>query len=236
MLKFAGQMNLSETAFARAGVRSGEYSLRWFTPAVEVDLCGHATVATAYALWNSGRADRGRPILFQTRKHGLLPVQLDQEDDRVWLDFPQLGLAQHEPPSGLCEALGVMASQVKFVGFTATFAFFVELDSAETVKALAPSMAAVAKLPCRSVVVSAAGGERTDYVLRYFAPAQGIDEDPVTGSAQCYLGPYWARALNKTSLVSHQLSKRGGEILVRVNSERVKLGGRARVVTEGRLV
>jgi len=213
-------MNLSETAFLTP--HDGGYRLRWFTPAVEVDLCGHATVASAHVLWEDGHLPPGQQARFHTRS-GLLLA--DQRGDWIELDFPAKIVTEAPAPAELLPSLGI--AQATFVGKNA-FDYLVEVDSEETVRALSPDHSTLRKIPVRGVIVTArsTGGE-FDFVSRFFAPGSGIDEDPVTGSAHVALGPYWAGRLGKNELVAFQASARGGVVRVKLQGDRVLLGGQA---------
>jgi PhzF family phenazine biosynthesis protein len=228
MQAVALEMNLSETAFLVPG--EDGYGLRWFTPAVEVALCGHATLASAHVLWEEGHLPRARQARFHT-KSGLLTAA--RAGDWIELDFPAKPETATPAPPGLAEALGAAP---KYVGKN-QFDYLVELDAEETVRRLAPDHTALAKLPVRGVMVT---GRATtapyDFVSRFFAPGSGIAEDPVTGSAHCALGPFWAARLGRTELLAYQASPRGGVVRVRVAGDRVKLGGRAVTVLRGELV
>jgi PhzF family phenazine biosynthesis protein len=229
MRNVAREMNLSETAFLVP--RDGGYSLRWFTPAVEVDLCGHATVASAHVLWQDGHLPEGRQARFYTRS-GLLTA--DQRGDWIELDFPAKIAVPAEPPAELLPALGV--NEAKFVGKNA-FDYLVEVDSEETVRALSPDHSTLRLVPVRGVIVTArSSGPDFDFVSRFFAPGSGIDEDPVTGSAHTALGPYWAGVLGRSEFTAFQASPRGGVVRVRVNGDRVLLGGQAVTVMTGELM
>ncbi len=223
----AAEMNLSETAFAWPA--GGGYGLRWFTPAVEVDLCGHATLATAHVLWESGRADGA--LVFQTRSGAL---GAEEEGGLIHLDFPATPAARAEPPPALLSALGIHEGGAVEVR-RGRFDYMVVLDEASDVRALAPDFRALRDLDVRGVIVTAMGdeGEGVDFVSRFFAPGAGIDEDPVTGSAHCTLGPYWSERLKLASVVGYQASPRGGTVRVDVRGDRVRLGGRAVTVLEG---
>ncbi len=229
MRNVAREMNLSETAFLVP--REDGYNLRWFTPAVEVDLCGHATVASAHVLWEDGHLPQGRQARFHTRS-GLLTA--DQRGEWIELDFPAKVAVPSEAPAELLPALGVAAA--KFVGRNA-FDYLVEADSEETVRALSPDHTTLRKVPVRGVIVTArSSNHEFDFVSRFFAPGSGIDEDPVTGSAHTALGPYWAGILGKSELMAFQASARGGVVRVQVRGDRVLLGGQAVTVMTGELV
>ena len=233
MRDVAREMNLSETAFlvpkSSAPAADG-YHLRWFTPALEVDLCGHATVASAHVLWEDGHLPAGTQARFHTRS-GLLLA--DRRGDWIELDFPATPPVPVEPPSYLLDALGTTS---RFVGKT-RFDYFIEADSEKTVRGLNPDFTALRKLGVRGVIVTAqSSSPEFDFVSRFFAPGAGVDEDPVTGSAHTALGPYWADILGKTELMAYQASPRGGVVKVRVAGDRVKLGGQAVTVMTGDLV
>jgi PhzF family phenazine biosynthesis protein len=234
MRDVAREMNLSETAFLfqRAGVpRDDGYDLRWFTPAVEVDLCGHATLASAHVLWEDGHLPEGRQARFHTRS-GLLTA--DRRGGWIELDFPAKVAVPAEAPAELLPALGIAGA--KFVGKNA-FDYLVEVDSEETVRALSPDHFTLRKVPVRGVIVTArSSSARFDFVSRFFAPGVGVDEDPVTGSAHTALGPYWAGILGKSEFTAFQASARGGVVKVRVRGDRVVLGGQAVTVMVGDLV
>ncbi|MBI5136575.1 MAG: PhzF family phenazine biosynthesis protein [Nitrospirae bacterium] len=230
MQQVAAEMNLSETAFVQ---RQGEgFALRWFTPTVEVDLCGHATLATAHVLWETGRARPGHDIVFHTRS-GELGARM--EGGWIWLDFPADPPQPVRAPDGLAAALGVEPLHVG----RGRFDLLVELPTAQTVRELAPDLLALGRLPVRGVIVTAAGdrdeGGEIDFVSRFFAPALGIPEDPVTGSAHCTLAPFWHERTGLHEMVGHQVSKRGGTVRVR-SGRRVALGGQAVTVLTGELL
>src|SRR5229473_261289 len=210
MQAVAREMNLSETAFL---VRQADgFQLRWFTPAVEVDLCGHATVASAHALWEEGHLAPGEQARFYTRS-GLLTA----ERNGTWIEL-DLPAKPEEPavaPDGLVEALG---ASPKYTGRNA-FDYIVELDSEEAVRALQPNFALLGEIPVRGVIVTSRAADY-DFISRFFAPASGIQEDPVTGSAHCCLGPFWRERLNKTEFVAYQASARGGVLRVQVQGDR----------------
>ena len=228
MQKVAREMNLSETAFLVP--EADGYALRWFTPAVEVALCGHATLASAHVLWEDGHLPAGRQARFHT-KSGLLTG--DRAGDWIELDFPAKREEPAVPPAGLAEALGAAP---KYVG-RSQFDYLVEVDGEATVRGLQPDHRALAALPVRGVIVTArADSPGYDFVSRFFAPGSGVAEDPVTGSAHCALGPFWQSRLGKRELVAYQASPRGGVVRVRVDGERVKLGGKAVTILRGELL
>jgi len=226
MLSVAKEMNLPETAFLVR--RADGFDLRWFTPAVEVALCGHATVASAHALWEEGHLAPGEQARFHTLS-GLLTA--DRAGDWIELDFPAKPETSAPAPEGLVEALG---AEPKYIGKNA-FDYLVELDSEATVRGLKPNHAMLKKLPVRGVMVTSRAADY-DFVSRFFAPGSGIEEDPVTGSAHCCLGPYWAPRLGKSEFVAYQASDRGGVVRVRLVGDRVKLGGQAVTVLRGALM
>jgi PhzF family phenazine biosynthesis protein len=229
MRDVAREMNLSETAFLAP--QNGGYQLRWLTPAVEVALCGHATLASAHVLWQDGHLPEGRQARFHTRS-GLLTA--DRHGDWIEMDFPSKPAVPAEAPGELLSALGVTAA--RYVGRNA-FDYLVEIDSEEALRALAPDHSTLRKLPVRGIIVTARG-ERDgfDFVSRFFAPGSGIDEDPVTGSAHTALAPYWAGQLGKSEMIGYQASARGGVVKVRLEGERVMLGGQAVTVMTGELL
>jgi PhzF family phenazine biosynthesis protein len=227
MQAVAKEMNLSETAFIRP--EADGYGLRWFTPAVEVDLCGHATLATAHVLWESGRLELGRQARFHTRS-GLLTAE--QRGPEIELDFPASVTEPTTLLPWLGEALGV---EPLYIGKT-RFDYLVEVGSEEIVRGLRPDVSRLKALSVRGVIVtSAAAAPGYDFVSRFFAPGAGIDEDPVTGSAHCALGPFWGDRLGKKEMIAFQASERGGTIRVRLDGSRVRLGGQAVTVIRGEL-
>jgi PhzF family phenazine biosynthesis protein len=227
MLNIAREMNLAETAFL---VRQKDgYDLRWFTPAVEVDLCGHATLASAHVLWEDGHLEPNVQARFHT-KSGLLTA--DRRDAWIELDFPATAAAPASPPAGLIDALG---AKPLFVG-RSRFDYLVEVNDEATVRRIAPNLDALARVEARGVIVtSRADKGKYDFVSRFFAPQSGVPEDPVTGSAHCALTPYWSAKLGKKELVAYQASPRGGELRVRLDGDRVRLGGQAVTVLRGEL-
>ncbi|MDE1163828.1 MAG: PhzF family phenazine biosynthesis protein [Pseudomonas sp.] len=223
MQQIAAEHNLAETAFL---VREGlAWHIRWFTPTTEVPLCGHATLASAFVLYEV-YGETGEAIEF-TSKSG--PLSVSREDGRLLLDFPTLvptevGVTLDVERALGCEVVDVLGSNE----------LFVVLASEQAVRECAPDMAALAKLPWLGAIVTARG-DHHDFVSRYFAPAIGIPEDPVTGSTHCSLIPYWSQRLNKLSLSAYQCSARGGELFCRLEGDRVKIGGFATLVASGRL-
>jgi len=237
MQNVAREMNLSETAFLvpRANGYKGEdwpseIDLRWFTPAVEVDLCGHATVASAHALWETGRLSTDAPARFHTRS-GVLTAE--RRGQWIELDFPSLPEQAAEPPAELASALGITP---KYVG-KSRFDYLVEVDSQMTLQSLRPDFATLRKVEGRGVIVtSRSASAEYDFVSRYFAPSYGIDEDPVTGSSHCVLAPFWAGRLGRQEMIGFQASARSGVVRVRLAGDRVRLGGKAVIVLRGELV
>ena len=228
MQAVAAEMNLSETAFVRP--LGDGFELRWFTPAIEVDLCGHATLASAHALWCEGVLAGDSPIRFHTRS-GVLTCKRD--GTFIELDFPATPVEDSEPPEGLLDALGV---QPTFVG-ESKFDKFVLVESEQIVRSLKPDFAALRQISMRGVIVTSVSNDpQFDFVSRFFAPAAGVNEDPVCGSAHCCLGPYWSKQLGKNEMTAFQASARGGFVRVRINGDRVFLGGQAVTVMNGDLV
>ncbi len=226
MRDVAREMNLSETAFLYP--ESDGYRLRWLTPSVEVDLCGHATLASAHVLWEDAHLSPGGQAVFHTRSGRLTA---DRRGEWIELDFPATIAVGAESPPGMTDALGCKA---RFVG-RSKFDYLVEVATAAEVRELKPDFARLRGIGARGVIVTAASGDGFDFVSRFFAPGSGIDEDPVTGSAHCCLGPYWGQRLSKTEMLAFQASARGGTVRVTVKSDRVLLGGRAVTVLRGEL-
>jgi PhzF family phenazine biosynthesis protein len=223
------EMNLAETAFLVP--RPDGYGLRWFTPTVEMDLCGHATLASAHVLWETGRLPASETAGFHTRSGLLTAVR---RGDWIELDFPATPDAPVEAPTGLAEALGI--SPLLYVG-KGRFDYIVELDGEEAVRGLRPDFARLAKIDARGVIVtSRSASSDWDFVSRFFAPASGIDEDPATGSAHCCLAPFWSRRLRKDTFLARQVSARGGVLKVELRGDRVGLGGQAVTVLRGELL
>jgi PhzF family phenazine biosynthesis protein len=227
MQHVAAEMNLAETAFL---VRRGAaFDLRWFSPAVEIDLCGHATLASAHALWELGELPRETMAEFHTKSGRLTATP---QNGWIELDFPATPAVAADLPEGLAAAIGATP---RFVG-RSRFDYLLELDDEKTVRALAPDFVALASLPVRGVIVtSRASTDGVDFVSRFFAPRAGIDEDPVTGSAHCCLTPYWSDRLGRTAFVARQVSPRGGTLRVSLDGDRVKLRGQAVTVLRGQL-
>jgi PhzF family phenazine biosynthesis protein len=226
MQSVAREMNLSETAFLLR--QADGYQLRWFTPVVEVDLCGHATLAAAHALWEEGHVPPAAQARFHTRS-GLLTAQ--RNGDWIEMDFPATLEKPEQAPDGLVEALG---ANPNYIGRN-KFDYIVELDSEDTVRRLKPNFALLEKITVRGVIVTSRAAEY-DFISRFFAPAAGINEDPVTGSAHCCLGPFWSARLHRTEFLAYQASVRGGVVRVRLAGDRVLLGGQAVTVLRGELL
>jgi PhzF family phenazine biosynthesis protein len=228
MQQVANEMNLSETAFLDK--REDGYNLRWFTPSVEIALCGHATLASAHVLWETGQLDGDEEARFHT-KSGLLTAK--RRGEWIELDFPATPAAPAPLPDGLAEALGV---EPQYVGRNA-FDYLIEVESEEALRAIKPDFTRLKSLGVRGVIVtSPSASARYDFVSRFFAPGSGVDEDPVTGSAHCCLGPFWAERLGRKELTAYQASSRGGIVRVRPSGDRVYLGGQAVTVLRGELL
>ena len=225
----AMEMNLSETAFVWP--EGDGYRLRWLTPAVEVDLCGHATLAASHVMWETGRVPAGRTIRFETRS-GMLTAE--PRDGLIELDFPARPAALGPIDQTVADALGTNPAAYGLNGMDA----FVVVASEAEVRRLRPDFRQLGTVGVRGVIVTAEAdaGKPYDFVSRFFAPGSGIDEDPVTGSAHCCLAPYWGERLGKTEMTGYQASKRGGMVRVRLAGNRVKLGGTAVTMTRGELL
>lgn len=219
----AAENNLAETAFL---VRDGDdYRLRWFTPTIEVPLCGHATLASAAVVMERLEPRRVR-VIFHTASG---PLTVRRSDVGYIMDFPVRRSEPVSMPPGLVAALGVVPVEV----VADSFNYLAELKSAQVVRELAPDIAAIARLDRSGVIITAPGDGPYDFVSRYFAPAKGIAEDPVTGGAHCALAPYWAKRLGKAEFRAFQASRRGGEIVCRVIGDRVELAGSCIFYLEG---
>ena len=228
MQNVAREMNLSETAFLHR--REDGFDLRWFTPAVEVDLCGHATLASAHVLWEEGHLQPDEQARFSTRS-GLLTAQRDGE----WIDL-DLPIEADEPVEAPPDLVRALAITPKYVGKN-RFDYVVEVDTEAAVREMKPDFSLLQTLPARGVIVtSLSASPEFDFVCRFFAPAAGINEDPVTGSAYCCLGPFWQQRLKKDAFMAYQASLRGGIVRVRLESGRVLLGGKAITVLRGELL
>lgn len=227
MQQVAQEMNLSETAFFYP--EADGYRLRWFTPTVEVDLCGHATLATGHVLWSEGHLSNEQPARFHTRS-GLLTAR--RLGDWIELNFPANPSHPIAEPDGLAQALGATPTAV----VENSLGYLVELESAAAVRDLRPDFAALGRFPVHGVIVTSLGEAPYDFVSRFFAPALGIDEDPVTGAAHCCLGPYWREELGKTNFLAYQASTRGGVVKVQDESDRILISGQAVTIFKGDLL
>jgi PhzF family phenazine biosynthesis protein len=227
MQHVAAEMNLSETAFL---IRRGDaFDLRWFSPVVEIDLCGHATLASAHVLWETGELPAEAVAEFHTKSGRLTATR---QNGWIELDFPATPASPAAAPDGLAEAIGATP---RYVG-RSRFDYLLELEDERTVRELKPDFTRLKSLSVRGVIVtSRASSEGVDFVSRFFAPGAGIDEDPVTGSAHCCLTPYWSDRLGRTAFVARQLSPRGGTLRVALEGDRVKLRGQAVTVLRGEL-
>lgn len=221
----ARQMNLSETAFLVR--REDGFDLRWFTPTKEVDLCGHATLGSAHALWESGQLAAGAEARFLTRS-GWLSAK--QRDGWIEMDFPAKIETAADAPTALIDALGCTPV---YVGKN-QFDYLIEVGSEAELRALNPNHSLLKTLPVRGVIVTSRSADY-DFVSRFFAPGAGVEEDPVTGSAHCALAPYWGKKLGRTEMRAFQILQRGGEVRVRLEGDRVILGGQAVTVWRGEL-
>lgn len=227
LLAISAENNLAETAFI---VPAGNnFELRWFTPKIEVDLCGHATLATAFLLFEVLEPGRTH-VEFITRKAGTLTVT--RKDDLITMDFPARASSAITAPDGLAHALGAAPVGVwrSAANFLCTF------ENEADVLALTPDLRALAKFDCHGVIATAPGkGDDIDFVSRFFAPAVGIDEDPVTGSAHCTLAPFWGARLGRQQLVARQISPRGGTLYLALDGDRVKIAGKALLYLKGEI-
>jgi predicted PhzF superfamily epimerase YddE/YHI9 len=228
----AAQMNLSETAFLLPIERSNDWELRWFTPKAEVDLCGHATLASAHFLWQTGTLQPEFPAIFRTRSGQLTCIK---RGGWIEMDFPA------EPPVPADDAPPQLLSALNACGQIVgkkrnRFDYLIELPDEQTLRNLKPDFRALAALPTRGTIVTARSSEpKYDFVSRFFAPAVGVDEDPATGSAHCCLAPYWSARLGKTEMLAYQTSARGGVVRVTAKGNRVLLAGEAVTVVTGEL-
>ena len=235
MQAMAAEMNLSETAFLLPEGDLEEdscqncYRLRWFTPKVEVKLCGHATLASAHILWQTGLLPSSETARFLTRS-GELTAR--KRGDWIELNFPARPAAEAQAPEGMIESLGV---EPLFVG-KANEDYLVEVASEAEVRRAAPDFAALKSAQARGIILtSKADSVQLDFVSRFFAPAVGINEDPVTGSSHTTLVPYWSHKLGKTEMAAHQASARGGDLRLRLEGERVIIGGQAVTIFSGQI-
>jgi PhzF family phenazine biosynthesis protein len=226
MLNIAAENNLAETAFY-VPVESG-FHIRWFTPTVEVDLCGHATLAAAYVIFNIENYE-GYTVKFQSRSGEL---RVDCKEDWLTLNFPADQYHVAVPPPALAESLNTTALLEVYKG---KMDYMVVVESEEVVKTLDFDIIILSTIPARGIIVTAPGSD-VDFVSRFFAPQSGIDEDPVTGSAHTTLIPYWAEKLEKNKLSAKQLSKRGGFLKCELDGERVYIGGQAKLYLKGEII
>ncbi|MEO6696179.1 MAG: PhzF family phenazine biosynthesis protein [Ignavibacteria bacterium] len=232
LLNVAAEMNLSETAFVKK--ETGAFSLRWFTPKVEVELCGHATLASAHILWQEGILKPGEEAVFNTVFSGKLTAK--KEGDEITLNFPLIPVKDSHSTPELESALGDKPVYVGDCG-VGEYNYLIEFESEDQIINLKPDFSLLAKIPKFGFIVTAkAENKNYDFVSRYFAPAKGINEDPVTGSAHCSLAPYWSGKLNKNEMNAYQASHRGGYLKVRIENDRVLLIGKAVTVLESNLI
>ncbi len=224
----AGEMNLPETAFLLK--KEDGFRLRWFTPEIEVDLCGHATLASAHVLWESGRLKKKEIAKFDTNS-GILTAE--RNGKWIELNFPIEEEKETEAPAELIDSLGI---NPLYVGKN-RFDYLIEVESEEIIKNLDPDFSLMKTVDARGIIVTSKSDfSRFDFVSRFFAPAIGVNEDPVTGSSHCCLGYYWEKRLGKSEFAARQLSKRGGTIRVKVSGDRIILGGQAITVLKGDLL
>lgn len=232
MQNLAAELNLSETAIIQPFLgESTHYQLRWFTPEVEVNLCGHATLASAHVLFSEGRVPHGSIIRFQTKSGELVCSQ--DEEGWISMEFPLRPAVEVQPPPNLLFSLGL--DRALFVGRNEENDLIVEVEKAETLRLIEPDFEGLGYMDARGIMVTSPGDGRFDFLSRFFAPAVGIPEDPVTGSAHCCLAPYWAKKLGKDRLVGFQASERGGEVRMELRGNLVILKGHAVTVMKGAL-
>ncbi|MCS6261088.1 PhzF family phenazine biosynthesis protein [Shewanella baltica] len=224
--QMAAENNLAETAFLV--LDAGDYLLRWFTPTTEVPLCGHATLASAAVVMERLQPNRTKVVFHSISG----PLTVTRTETGYIMDFPARYPEPVETPIGMADVLSAIPVEVAADAFN----YLVLLDSAQAVRELSPDIAAIARMDRSGLIVTAPGDNGYDFVSRYFAPAKGIPEDPVTGGAHCGLAPYWAKRLNKKSFRAYQASKRGGEILCRLVGERIELEGACVFYLEGEVL
>lgn len=240
MRSVAAEMNLSETAFVFPD--AGQLRIRWWTPAVEVDLCGHATIAATFAIRELAASGslpeaivpfwKDNTVQFISRSG---PLMAEHSSHGITLDFPATRVESCSPPDGLVDSLRLNTAEVLFCG-RSRFDYLVQLPDAARVRQLQPDLTRLASLPVRGIIVTAVGDESShDFVSRFFAPAAGVPEDPVTGSAHCALAPFWAPQFGRDTLFGYQASKRGGLVRMELRGERVRLSGKAVLVSRGEL-
>jgi len=228
MQNVAKEMNLSETAFLHNEEEG--FNLRWFTPAAEVDLCGHATLASAHILWETGLLNPKAQAIFHTRS-GILTAE--KKGGEIELNFPA---TPEEPANALPALLEALRITPQYVG-RSKFDFLIEVGSEESLRKIEPDFSLMKTVPIRgTIVTSVATSSPYDFISRFFAPRVGVNEDPVTGSAHCTLGPFWSRRLGKHEFIAYQASERGGVLRVRLAGDRVYLGGQAVTVFRGEWV
>jgi PhzF family phenazine biosynthesis protein len=222
MLNVASEMNCSETAFLCP--EEDGYRLRWFTPRVEVDLCGHATLSSAHILWEKGYLQPEDQVTFYTRS-GELTARKDHE--WTMLNFPSLSVEESPIPT---ELIGLIQADILYFGMS-KFDWLVEINNEEYLKTFQPDISQIKKLPARGLIITSRS-RQYDFISRFFAPAVGVDEDPVTGSAHSVLTPYWANKLGKSELLAYQASARGGELKLQHKGARVEIAGQAVTIME----
>ncbi len=224
MQKIALENNLAETAFFVK--KDDVYEIRWFTPLSEIDLCGHATVASAFVIFEILKTEENL-VKFHSHKSGELSVE--KTGDVLTLDFPSRPVSETETPEGLIEAIGKQPKEV-----LKARDYFLVYETEQEIADIAPNFSELLKIPTHAVIVTAKG-ESCDFVSRFFAPEVGIFEDPVTGSAHCNLIPYWAEKLGKSEMFARQISQRGGELFCKLEGDRVKIGGNAVLYLKGEI-
>jgi PhzF family phenazine biosynthesis protein len=224
MQKIALENNLSETAFFVEN--NGVYEIRWFTPTFEIDLCGHATLASAFVIFDVLRAEE-RSVKFHSHKSGELTVE--KNGDVLTLDFPSRPVQRCDAPEGLIEAIGKQPKEI-----LKSRDYFLVYETEREVSDIKPNFSRLSDIDALGFIVTAKG-ETSDFVSRFFAPEVGVPEDPVTGSAHCNLIPFWAERLGKTELFARQISKRGGELFCELRGDRVKIGGHATLYLKGEI-
>lgn len=218
MLNIAAENNLAETAFIVPAKGEVDFELRWFTPTVEIDLCGHATLAAAYTLFRHLNFNAEK-VSFSTRSGVLL---VSREGDQLTMDFPARAPEKKPVPSDILEALGI--ESVQYSGLSRDW--LLQVDNEQSVANLNPDFSQLKKVSDQAIIVTARG-QQHDFVSRFFAPGYGVDEDPVTGSAHCTLTPFWAEVLDKSELQARQISSRGGDLTCRLDKDRVFMTGHA---------
>ena len=224
----AMEMNLSETAFLVPNDHG--FDLRWFTPTVEVDLCGHATLASAFTIFHTGQLEDNTDLKFSTRSGTLLATC---HDNRIQLDFPLKPQLPSDTPAHLLEGLSVVP---KYIG-KGEYDYVVELETEDELRSLAPDFTQLAQIDCRGIIVtSKSKAAEFDFVSRFFGPSVGVDEDPVTGSAHCCLAHYWQQRTGRDQFTAFQASKRGGTVHIQIQQDRVLLSGNAVIVAQGDLL